>query len=105
MNYKVIFTDIANQDFYGILDYIAQDSPQNALNFINKLQERTKNTLATLPFGGASYKDSIRFFVFDNYIVVYEPNEAKKQVAVYMVTERHRQWRSILDERMIQIKS
>lgn len=105
MNYEVIFTDIANQDFYKILDYIAQDSPQNALNFIDKLQERTKNTLATLPFGGASYKDSIRFLVFDNYIVVYEPNEAKKQVAVYMVTERHRQWHSILDERITQIKN
>ena len=102
MNYEVIFTDIANQDFYKILDYIAQDSPQNALNFIDKLQECTKNTLATFPFGGASYKDNIRFFGFDNYIVVYEPKEATKQVAIYMVTERHRQWRSILDERMTQ---
>lgn len=103
MNYEVIFTDIANQDLYKILDYIAQDSPKNALNFINKLQKRTKNTLSTFPFGGTSYKDSIRFFVFDNYVVVYEPNEAKKQVVVYMVTERHHQWHSILDERITQI--
>jgi plasmid stabilization system protein ParE len=99
MNYEVIFTDIANQDLYEILNYIGAESPQNALNFIDKLQERTKNTLATLPFSGASYKDGIRFFVFDNYIVAYEPNEAKRQVAVYLVSERHRQWRSILDER------
>jgi plasmid stabilization system protein ParE len=100
MNYEVIFTDIANQDFYEILDYIATDSPQNALLFINKLQERTKKTLSTLPFSGVAYKEGFRFFVFDNYIVAYEPNEDRKQVAVYLVSERHRQWRSILDERI-----
>jgi plasmid stabilization system protein ParE len=100
MNYQVIFTDIANQDFYEILDYIATDNPQNALTFIDKLQERTKKTLSTLPFSGLSYKDEIRFLVFENYIVAYEPHKAKKQVAVYLVSERHRQWRSILDERI-----
>lgn len=100
MNYEVIFTEIADQDFYEILDYIAQDSPHTALKFIDKLQERTKKILSTLPFGGAPYKDGIRFFVFDNYIVVYEPIESQKKVAVYMVSERHRQWRSILDERL-----
>ena len=100
MNYEVIFTDIANQHFYEILDYIATDSPKNALRFIDKLQERTKNTLSTLPFSGVSYKDGIRLFVLDNYIVAYEPNEDKKQVAVYLVAELHRQWRSILDERI-----
>ena len=42
MNYDVIFTDIANQDFYEILDYIGKDSPENALKFVDKLQSRTK---------------------------------------------------------------
>jgi len=100
MNYDVIFTDIANQDFYEILDYIGKGSPENALKFVDKLQSRTKKTLSTLPFSGVVYKDSVRFFVFDNYVIVYEPIESRKQVAVYLISERHRQWRSILDERM-----
>ncbi|NKC12713.1 MAG: hypothetical protein GKR94_11075 [Gammaproteobacteria bacterium] len=108
MIYEVIFTDSAHQDFYEILDYIAKDNPQNALNFIDRLfidrlQQRTKNTLAIAPFGGALYKNGIRFLPFDNYVVVYEPNETHKQVFVYMVSERHRQWRSILDARMTDI--
>lgn len=100
MNYEVIFTDIADQDFFGILDYIAADSPANALRFIDKLEERIKSTLSTLPFSGTPYKDEIRFFVFDNYIVAYEPIEHKKLVAVYLISERHRQWRLILDSRI-----
>jgi plasmid stabilization system protein ParE len=100
MAYEVIFTDIANQDFYRILDYIAADSPQNALRFVDKLQERANNTLAAFPFSGTSYKEGIRYFLFDNYVVAYEPDKIKQQVFVYLVSERHRQWRSILDRRM-----
>ena len=98
MKYEVVFTDTANKDFYAILDYISKDSPTNALNFIDKLQKRIKNTLSNLPFGGTIYKDGVRFFVFDNYIVIYEPIEEKRQVLVYMLTERHRQWHSIFDK-------
>lgn len=101
MNYEVIFTDVANQDFLEILDYIATDNPQNALRFIDKLQGRIKNTLSILPFSGVLYKEGIRLFTFDNYIVAYEPIKAKKQLAVYLVSERHRQWRSALKERLI----
>ena len=63
MNFKILFTDSANEDFYNIIDYIAQDSPTNALNFVEQLETRIKDVLSILPFSGTPYKDNIRFFL------------------------------------------
>ena len=100
MTYKVVFTHRANQDFYSILDYIAQDSPVTALKFIDELQGRIKTILSSFPLSGKNYKDSVRYFVFGNYIAVYEVQEAEKEVTVYMVSERHRHWQAVLNKRL-----
>lgn len=99
MNFEVIFTNAANQDFLNILEFIAKDNPDKAIEFIDKLEDRTRHFLTMNPFGGKVYKDNVRYIVFDNYIIVYEPNESNKELYIYMVSERHRDWKFIIDLR------
>ncbi len=98
MKYEVYFTRMANSDVDEILEFIAKDNPQNALQFIDQLEERISNTLSTSPHAGSKCGDS-RYFAFDNYVVVYDIDEAKMSVYVLMVSEGHRQWQSIFADR------
>ena len=98
MSYRVYFTQLANADIDAIIDYIAQNSPQNALDFVTQLQERIENTLMTAPYGGSKCGDA-HFFAFDNYVVVYDINESDKSVYVHLISEGHRQWRTIFSNR------
>lgn len=49
--YQVLWTDTAQQDLTGIIDYIAQDSLENALVILGKLEAKAA-TLNTLPNRG-----------------------------------------------------
>ena len=51
-----------------------------------------------MPLSG-SIIGSARYFAFDNYVAVYDVDEASKRVLVHLVSEGHRQWQSILSER------
>ncbi len=39
-NYKVIWADTAEQDLYKILEYIAQNNPDNALKILKKIKKQ-----------------------------------------------------------------
>ena len=39
-NYKVIWADTAKQDLYKIIEYIAQNNPDNALKVLNKIKKQ-----------------------------------------------------------------
>ncbi len=98
MSYRIRFTEYADQDIDDILDYIAQDSPSNAIRFIDKLEQQIAKTLSVFPGGGSRYK-TCRYFSFDNYIVVYDVDELAKMVNILMITEGHRQWKHFLESR------
>lgn len=49
--YRILWTDTARQDLTEIIDYIAQDSVENALAVLNKLEAKAA-TLTTLPNRG-----------------------------------------------------
>jgi plasmid stabilization system protein ParE len=98
MAYQVYFTKQADSDIDSILDYIAQDSPENAIRFIDTLQQRIEATLSIAPHGGSSCGDA-NYISFENYVVVYDIDEMNKAVYVLMVSEGHRQWQLIFSER------
>ncbi len=60
-DYKVHFTELAEQDIDEIIDYIAQDSPTNAIRFVENLRDRAVKALGTAPKGGAEFLGA-RFF-------------------------------------------
>ncbi len=99
MEYSVYFTELADADIDEIIDYIALDSPEKALLFVDKLQSRIQTVLERFPLSGKRYKNTW-YFSFDNYIAVYDVDETNKAVYVHLVSEGHRQWRTVLDSRL-----
>ena len=49
--YEVIWSDIADEDLSRIIDYITQDSINNAINVFNKIKNKCLN-LYTYPNRG-----------------------------------------------------
>jgi len=98
MTYRVYFSRSAEDDFLSIIDFIAADNPNRALSFVDELQKRTIEQLAAFPRSGRTY-GSFRYLVLDNYVVAYDVNETAKAVHVLLVSEGHRLWRELLDER------
>ncbi len=67
MTYSVFFMEEANADINNIVDYISQDNGNNALRFIEQLQQRIEDTLSMVPKGGRRFAGA-RYIVFGNYI-------------------------------------
>jgi len=98
MAYSVYLTKSADADLDEILDYIAEDSLENALNFTDQLQSRMVNLLSEQPFTGLPHQD-FYYLSFDNYMVIYDIDQSNSSVYIHMITEGHRQWKVILDTR------
>ena len=72
-----LFTPQARADLQNIYDYIAQDNPTNALQFVDRLEERC-HLLADYPYIGVArpeFGTNHRSFVVPGtrYIIVYRP--------------------------------
>ncbi len=93
-NYKLIYTPISKSDFIEILDYIAEDDIDVALNYIAKL-EKTIGTLVEQPFIGVPHPDpnlrlkGYRVLVIDSYNVYYKPTERNKTCTVYRILSKY----------------
>ena len=96
MTYSVYFTKSADADLDGILEFIAEDSLENVLTFIDRLQTGIVNTLGEQPFVGLRYHD-FYYLSFNNYIVIYDIDQDNQAVYIHLVTEEHRQWKMLLD--------
>lgn len=97
MNYRIEYSRLARQDVQSIVDYISLSSPTTAHRFIGELQDRIQRKLSTFPMSGAMI-GQVRYTTFGNYVIVYRVDEAAGAVTVLMVTEGHRNWRSLFDE-------
>ena len=80
MTYSVYLTVDARFDLDEIAEHIALESPKRALDFIDELQRRIRNTLSVAPNGGRRYKGNTRFLSFSNTTVLYEVDDAAKKL-------------------------
>ncbi|MBY0472439.1 type II toxin-antitoxin system RelE/ParE family toxin [bacterium] len=91
---KVIWSPEAERALYDILDYIAQDSPENAYRFISKLKARADH-LARFPQSGRRVpereNDNLRELIEGNYRIIYRVKDQVIEVAT--VFEGHRRLR------------
>ena len=76
---RCYFTPTAREDLQEIHDYIARDSPANALRFVERLEEHCTR-LAEHPFigvGRPEFGQGHRTFVVPKtrYIIVYRPRD------------------------------
>jgi toxin ParE1/3/4 len=99
MDYIVRFSENADADFDGILHFIAQDNPLRAISFIDELRQRAVNALESFPNAGKPF-GAARMLSFGNYVILYRVDEPAKTVTIILVTEGHRDWQELLEDRL-----
>ncbi|MEZ5477616.1 MAG: type II toxin-antitoxin system RelE/ParE family toxin [Thiolinea sp.] len=71
---NVIFSPESENDLEAIADYIAEDNPAKALNFVQELKEHCEN-LSNFPHRNPVYGEiddvTVRKYSYKNYIIYY----------------------------------
>ncbi len=81
--YDVRYTESARQDLEEIFSYIANDSLENALSFLDELKEHFDNTLSVFPNGGALHNKAkgIRKHSHKGYTAFYHvPSDSTVEI-------------------------
>jgi toxin ParE1/3/4 len=95
--YALRYLPIAIDDLISIFDWIAGDSPANAMAFIEKLDQRI-GSLKIHPFLGRIPRDdqlkNYRLLVIESYLVFYVVHG--RTVEIYRVVHCSRQLEDIL---------
>jgi toxin ParE1/3/4 len=99
MPYTVRYSVNADADFDGILHFIAQDNPLRSISFVDELRQRATEVLELSPNAGKLF-GSARMLSFGNYVILYRVDDTAKTVTIILVTEGHRDWRELLDDRL-----
>ena len=82
MEYKVIPVKTAREDLEHITQYIAQDNPKKAVEWVDKLKDYG-DTLKKFPLRGKKYNQTYRVLVVENgYRIFYRVNEKTKEVII-----------------------
>ena len=103
MKYKVIRSDLAEQDLMSIVNYIADDSKNIdvALNYLDKL-ERPIMKLSDFPYMGVipRYKSiriqGFRVLIVESHLVFYKIDESVKQVIVYRIFHSKQDYQNLI---------
>jgi addiction module RelE/StbE family toxin len=102
--FDVEFAATAKEDFENILAYIGADNFETAFDFVEKLVDKTNNTLSTAPYAGTSYghksgKEIRTFVLHKSYTVFYMVDETKQRVDVIYIFNTHKDnlefWRDL----------
>lgn len=107
-NYKIEWAEVAEKDLKGIVEYIAEDSPANALNILKKIKQKA-SSLYTLPERGRIVPElqdqgiSIyRELIIPPWRIIYRISEMK--VYVLSVLDARQNVEDILLKRLIYSK-
>jgi addiction module RelE/StbE family toxin len=91
--YKVIWANEAENDLKNIIAYIAEDSPQNALNILNKIRQKASH-LYNLPERGRIIPE-----LQDQGVVQYRELIISPWRLIYRIFEHKIYVLSIIDSR------
>ena len=93
LNYKVIWTNVAESDLKDIIEYITIDSPQNALRILKNIKQKTSE-LYTLP-----KRNRIVPELQDQGILQYREMIIPPWRMIYRIAERKVYVLSLIDSR------
>ena len=93
LNYKVIWTNVAESDLKDIIEYISIDSPQNALRILKNIKQKTSE-LYTLP-----ERNRIVPELQDQGILQYREMIIPPWRLIYRIAERKVYVLSLIDSR------
>jgi toxin ParE1/3/4 len=92
-NYKVEWAEVAGNDLKNIIEYIAEDSPVNALKILNKIKQKA-SSLYTLPERGRIVPE-----LQDQGILIYRELIIPPWRIIYRISEKKVYVLSVLDAR------
>ena len=83
MDYEVVLTEPARDDLRDIVDFIAQDNPQAAVIFRDRLIAEAE-TLIRFPYRGRLMRrpENVRKLVYQSYLIVYRITESRRTVEI-----------------------
>lgn len=93
LNYKVIWSNVAESDLKDIIEYISIDSPQNALRILKNIKQKTSK-LYTLP-----ERNRIVPELQDQGILQYREMIIPPWRLIYRIAERKVYVLSLIDSR------
>lgn len=96
---RVEYHELAENDLTEAWLFIAQDNPEAADRFIDRIYDTCHKTLSRLPESGRArpeLAESLRSFPVGNYVVFYRPVE--KGIEVVRVLSGHRDLPSLFDD-------
>ncbi|MBU1183094.1 MAG: type II toxin-antitoxin system RelE/ParE family toxin [Pseudomonadota bacterium] len=91
--YKIVWTNVAENDLRNIIEYISADNPQNALKILKKIKQKASN-LYTLPERGRVVPE-----LQDQGIFQYRELIVKPWRLIYRIAEREIYVLSVIDSR------
>ncbi|PID44242.1 MAG: hypothetical protein CSB48_02475 [Proteobacteria bacterium] len=92
-NAKVIFGPGVDDAIIALIDYVDPSDIPQVLNFIEGIQNRLVKTLSTLPEGGSLFQGSVRSFVVEGYVFLYEYRPNLNEVHVHEMNAPGQNWR------------
>ncbi len=92
-NYKIEWAEVAEEDLEGIVEYIAEDSPANALKILKKIKQKA-SSLYTLPERGRIVPE-----LQDQGILIYRELIISPWRIIYRISEIKVYVLSVLDAR------
>ncbi|MBL6971573.1 MAG: type II toxin-antitoxin system RelE/ParE family toxin [Desulfobacterales bacterium] len=92
-NYKIEWAEVAEKDLKGIVEYIAEDSPANALKILKKIKQKA-SSLYTLPGRGRIVPE-----LQDQGILLYRELIIPPWRIMYRISEMKVYVLSVLDAR------
>jgi len=92
-HYKIEWAGVAENDLKGIVEYIAEDSPANALKILKKIKQKT-SSLYTLPERGRVVPE-----LQDQGILIYRELIIPPWRIIYRISEMKVYVLSVLDAR------
>ncbi len=92
-NYKIEWAGVAENDLKGIIEYIAEDSPANALKILKKIKQKA-SSLNTLPERGRIVPE-----LQDQDILIYRELIIPPWRIIFRISEMKVYVLSVLDAR------
>ena len=97
MAVEIVWLDQAKDDLREILDFIADENPTAAANYVMGITEAC-NKLADFPEFGSRYNSKFRRLVFRNHLVFYRHDKADHLASIVAVVDGRRDLKRLFSE-------
>lgn len=89
----VIFGPGVHDAITSLIDYVDPSDIPTVITFLERIQNRLVKTLSTTPEGGSRFQGSVRSFVVEGYVFLYEYHAELNEVHVLEMNAPGQNWR------------